>query len=142
MEIIKDILLILVGISSGGVVAGGIFAFIAVIGVVPRFANRSRTEKFIRFYEDMIMLGGIWGSTTIFLDYTIPMNVLLGIFLTFTIGVFIGGLAVSLAEVFDVVPIFMRRARLLKGIVFFVTAIALGKTVGSLAYFLIPGFYR
>ena len=55
---------------------------------------------------------------------------------------FYGGLAVSLAEVFDVVPIFMRRARLLKGIVFFVTAIALGKTLGSLAYFLIPGFYR
>jgi len=47
----------------------------------------------------------------------------------------------SLAEVLNVIPILTRRGRLQHGMFYFVLAIALGKLVGALLYFLIPGFY-
>ena len=56
------------------------------------------------------------------------------------IGVFVGSLAVSLAEVINVVPIFMRRARLKQGLSFFLLALAAGKLIGSLVYFFVPAF--
>ena len=138
--IVKYLIAILLGFSAGGIVAGGIFAFISVIGVVPRFAQKTNTIKYMRFYEDIIVLGGLWGSSTLYIDYTIGLPYIAGILLTFLVGVFVGCMAVSLAEVFDVVPIFMRRARLTRGIAVFITVIALGKITGSLLYFLIPSF--
>ena len=57
----NNIVLAVIGLSSGTVVAGGIFAFIAIIGVVPRLAQKTKTEKYIMIYEDAITLGGILG---------------------------------------------------------------------------------
>jgi stage V sporulation protein AB len=56
-------------------------------------------------------------------------------------GIFYGVLAMSLAEVLDMLPILSRRGGVRRGLYYFVLAVALGKTVGSLLYFLIPGFY-
>jgi hypothetical protein len=36
----------------------------------------------------------------------------------------------------------MRRGRIQRGMFYFVLAIAIGKTVGALLYFLIPGFFE
>ena len=57
-------------------------------------------------------------------------------------GIFVGVLAMALAEVLNVMPILMRRARLNKGITWFVVSFALGKLLGSLLYFLKDGFYQ
>lgn len=54
-------------------------------------------------------------------------------------GIFVGCLAVSLAEVIDVIPILSRRIGLKVGMRYFLLAIAIGKLVGSLIYFIIPG---
>lgn len=141
MILLKQILSIIIGFSSGVVVAGGIFAFIAIIGVVPRLAQRTKTIKYISVYEDAIMLGGILGTSTMFIDYYIPIGVILAAIVAFSIGIFIGCLAVSLAEVINVIPIFTRRARLTQGLPLFILAIALGKLAGSILYFFVPGFY-
>ena len=130
-----------IGFSAGMVVAGGIFAFIAVIGIVPRLAQRTQTGKWIWLYEDCITVGGVLGTTAMFVPYRFwigPVGV--GIF-GLAIGIFVGGLAVSLAEVLNVIPIFMRRSRLLSGIPAVVLAMALGKMAGELLYALIPGFF-
>ena len=55
---------------------------------------------------------------------------------------FVGCIAVSIAEVLDVIPVFMRRARLKNGIQAFVLSIAFGKAAGSLIYFIIPNFCK
>lgn len=142
MDILKNIILIIIGFSSGTIVAGGIFAFIAVIGVVPRLAQRTKTIKFIRLYEDFIILGGIFGCLYLFIDYYLPVGTLISCFFLFCVGVFVGCLAVSLAEVFNVVPVFMRRTRLKNGLGIFITVLALGKAFGSLAYFILPVFIK
>ena len=56
---LKTIYLIFLGLTSGCMVAAGTFAFIAAIGIVPRMAKRTETQRFIRVYEDAIVLGGI-----------------------------------------------------------------------------------
>ena len=56
-------------------------------------------------------------------------------------GVFVGVLAVALAEVLNVMPVMLRRSRLTQGLPWLLLAFALGKMAGSLVYFLVDGFY-
>ncbi|MEA5085182.1 MAG: stage V sporulation protein AB [Lachnospiraceae bacterium] len=141
MVMLKYIILAIIGFSSGVIVAGGIFAFIAIIGIVPRFAQKTGTQNKIMIYEDAIIIGGILGCLEMFIDYSYNISVFIGAMIAFFVGIFVGSLAVSLAEIIDVVPIFMRRARLTNGLSIFVLALALGKMFGSLAYFILPKFY-
>ncbi len=141
MLIIKYILLAIIGFASGAVISGAIFAFISMIGVVPRLAARTKTVRYVKLYEDMIMVGGIFGSLHEFYKFTMFGNNFLIAVIGFAEGIFVGCLAVSLAEVIDVIPIFSRRARVKEGISFFILAIAVGKTIGSLLYYNLPGFY-
>lgn len=137
----RSIFLIFFGISSGVLVAAGTFAFIAAIGIVPRMAKRTQTQRHIRIYEDAITLGGVFGTTAMFMDYRFPdVPFLVGMYALCT-GIFVGVLAMALTEVLNVVPIMLRRARLTKGLQWLILAFALGKVFGSLAYFLIDGFY-
>ena len=139
--ILKCVTLILMGLGSGVVIAGAVFAFIAIIGIVPRLAQKTKTENYIILYEEAIILGGIFGTSTLVFNYYIPLAksivAILGVF----IGVFYGVLAVSLAEVLNVIPILSRRGRIQQGLKYFVCAIAFGKVLGSVLYYFVPGFF-
>lgn len=141
MTILKHILLALIGLSSGFVIAGAVFAFIAIIGIVPRLAHKTRTTRYIRLYEEALILGGIFGASTNVIDYYIPIGKVAVVIFSLLVGVFYGCLAICLAEILDVIPILARRTKLKPGIVAFMLAIAFGKLFGSLAYLLVPGFY-
>lgn len=141
MDILYNIILAIIGFSSGIVVAAGIFAFIAVIGIVPRIAQKTQTIRYIPLYEDAIILGGIWGATTIFVDYHIPVGIPVVVVFSLAMGIFFGCLAVSLAEVLNVMPVFSRRTRLKAGLSAFITGMAAGKLTGSMLYFYINGFF-
>lgn len=70
---IKHLFLGFIGLASGVGVAAGTFAFIIVIGVVPRMiAKCNRAENTILF-ENMIVLGGIFGTVmSVFTDIRLP----------------------------------------------------------------------
>jgi stage V sporulation protein AB len=137
----KYLLMSIVGLASGSVIAGGVFAFITIIGIVPRIAQRTGTEEYITIYETAITIGGILGATTICVDYYLPIGNILVVLYSLAIGMFIGCLAVALAETIDVIPILSRRVGLQEGIAIFIITIALGKMLGSILYYLVPGFY-
>lgn len=137
MNIVKLFILILLGFGSGVVISGGIYAFIAIIGIVPRMAQKTKTEKYIPLYEDSILMGGIFGVMTMIIPFRLPMGFIGLIIFGLTTGVFIGCLAVSIAEVIDVIPILTRRAKLKQGLSVFITALAIGKLIGALVYFFI-----
>lgn len=141
MEILKRIILIFFGFGSGVVISAGVFALIATIGIVPRMAEKTKTVRHIPIYEDAITLGGFVGTLAMFLNFSLPGGKIIAVLFSLCIGIFFGELAVSLAEVLNVFPIFMRRFRMKKGLRIFIPAIALGKCLGSLLYFLITGFY-
>ena len=48
IDFLKYCVLAFIGFSSGMVVSGGIFAFIAAIGVVERLAQKTKTVKHIK----------------------------------------------------------------------------------------------
>ena len=141
MQIAMYGLAILIGFSSGVVVSGAVFAFITVVGAVPRLAQKTQTQSHIRWYETAIALGGIFGAVAGVVNLYIPIGWFLVAVIGLAIGVFYGVLAMSLAEVLNVIPIMTRRGRIQKGMFYFVLAIALGKLCGSLLYAVIPGFY-
>jgi stage V sporulation protein AB len=141
------ILLWIIGISSGLMVAAGVFTVLFVVGLIPRFAGRTYTAKYELFYEECLVFGAIIGDVlSVFaikgsIDF-LPnlvqtgLLVMIGLF----VGIFIGCLAIALSEVLDGIPIFARRVRLKKGVSIAVVAVAIGKLVGSFIYF-INGFY-
>ncbi len=137
MTLLRDFWLIVLGFSSGALVAAGIFAFIAIIGLVPRLAQKTHTESACRLYESCITAGGIFGCLPLVFDFVLPIPQVLFIPIGFFVGIFIGTLAVSLAEVLNVVPVFLRRAHLTMGISVFLLAVALGKLAGALLSFLV-----
>ncbi len=138
---LKQFLCVFIGFGSGLVISSAVFAFITVVGVVQRIAQKTKTEQYIKFYETILLIGGIFGGVAQFHDIRIPMSNIGVIIYGLAMGIFFGCLAASLAEVLNVIPIFSRRARLQQGLFFFVMALALGKLAGALLYFYIPGFY-
>jgi stage V sporulation protein AB len=126
------------GLGTGIIVAGGIIAFITIIGIIPLMAHRTQTSHHGIFYESAIMLGVLIGSILSIWHITIPLWPIVIIILTFAFGAFVGVLIIALAEVLDVFPITDRRIKIKKGIYLFVIALALGKLVGSLYFWLYP----
>ena len=130
--LIENIILTIMGLASGVAVAGGVFAFIIVIGVIPRLAGRTHTAWAYWHYENMVILGGFVGNLVFLYETKIPIGYLgLGAFGIFT-GIYVGCFAVALAEVLNVVPIFSRRIRLKEGFPFVVLSIAIGKLLGAI----------
>ncbi len=141
MVIVKYLCLILLGFGAGIVISGAVYAFIAVIGVVPRLAGGTGTQKYVKLYEEAIIAGGIFGSLFMCFDLYFPIGRGAVMLYALLVGMFYGCLAVSLAEVLNVIPVLARRARVRQGLKWFITAIALGKLAGSLLYYFVPGFY-
>lgn len=137
------------GLCAGGVIAAGVFAFLAMIGVFPRVIGRTKTSEHILLYETVIILGGVLGNV---LDlYEFPLlfgadsmgnpvfgHLFLGLF-GLGAGLFIGCLVMSLAETLKALPVISRRIRLAVGLQYIILSVALGKLSGSLLYF-IKGF--
>lgn len=134
----KNVLLALIGFASGIAVAGGVFAFITMIGVVTRIAARTKTVKHVLLYEDMVVLGGTIGNLAamfgdeLFFWLKSPgfAAVLLPFFGVFS-GVFVGCLSMALAEVLQVIPVFTRRIKLKYGLPAVIVCFALGKAFGA-----------
>ena len=132
----RQIILAIIGLSAGGLVAGGLFGFIVSLGVVSDFADRTHTGHKTLLYENAIMLGGALGNAAYIYQFAVPGGVaLLGIFGLFA-GIFVGCWAMALAEILNVFPIFMRRIKLVKCIPYIILSIAIGKGIGSVIYFL------
>ena len=142
MGALKGAASVLLGLSAGFVVAGAVFAFIAAIGIVPRLAAKTGTNKYVKIYEESIIVGGLAGVSTYLFDFTLPLKAFGAVPLAIFYGMFVGCLALCLAEVLNVLPVLARRVNLQKGIGIFIAAFAIGKLCGSLMYFFIPGFFE
>lgn len=132
----RQSLLALTGFSAGGVIAAGVFAFLAIIGVFPRLIGTTKTSRHILLYETVIVAGGVLGNVLDIYEFPILFggNLLLGVF-GFSVGVFVGCLVMSLAETLKAMPVINRRIYLAVGFQYVILALAIGKMLGSLIYF-------
>ena len=74
MTVIQYSVLILIGLASGFAVASGIFAFITMLGIIPRLAARTNTANHVVWYETMIIAGGALGNIWIVFEIPMPLT--------------------------------------------------------------------
>lgn len=126
---------VLVGLSAGAAASAGVFALITVIGILPRWAGHTRTARHVSLYEWSVILGGTAGNLIFLLQPSLPGKGILEAAAGLFMGIFVGGLIMSLAEVLDVFPILLRRGRIQSGIPWMVLSIGIGKMLGAYLYF-------
>lgn len=137
---IKKILLAVIGLSAGTMVAAGFFVFITAIGVVTTYAQRTKTAAYIKTYENTLAAGSILGNAWWSLGIHLGMP---GAGIVFTAvsglcyGIFVGSLIIALAETIKTIPVFFRRAKITMGLPVIIIALALGKCIGNLLFYLL-----
>ncbi len=125
----KQILLGLIGFAGGISVAGGVFAFVSILEMLPRLASRLHMAKRVYHLENCIFLGGTTGAVITVFDISLPFgSALLAVFGIFT-GIYVGCLAMALAETLKVIPVLVQRVKLVTGLPFLILALALGKAL-------------
>lgn len=132
---LKAIVLAFAGLAAGGMVAAGTFAFIVMIGVFTRLASRTHTAQYASLYENAVVLGGSLGNIVFIYQIQLPLYQVGTIFFGLFSGIFVGCLAVALAEVLKVFPVLVRRVGLIEGLPIVMLCVALGKLVGSMLQF-------
>lgn len=139
---LKSLFMIFVGMSSGVGVAAGTFAFLLVIRVIPRMVQKAKLEHKVIYIENIVFRGILFGTILSLFSwrkkwlFTLLGKTLLTIF-GMSAGIFVGCLAVALAEILDTFPIFFRRLQLkdeFGEVLLFM--MAMGKMIGSLFFFL------
>lgn len=140
------------GLCGGMLISGGLFTVLLSVGLIPRFAGKTHTNRKVFLYEEMVVLGTFlgtalsvfpacqqWGAAA---AAFFPENVwkivgtlILIIYGSFA-GTFVGALALAIAEMLDSIPIFTRRIGFRHGLGIVILAVALGKMCGSLYYFI------
>lgn len=126
----------IVGLAGGIAVGGGYVAFLAVLGVIPRLAQLTRSGHRIQFFEWAVILGSLLGAWCSLRDVTFLASqywlIILGLFC----GTFVGMLAAALTEVLNVLPILAKRVGVDGKIVILLVALVLGKVIGSLFHWI------
>ncbi len=150
---VRTFFLILLGASYGLLAAAGVFTVLAAVGLVPRFAGKTHTAEYVLVYEEMVIFGTLTGCVfSVFSRYCqfgawwqerFPGQIGLlygagtfwqaafGLFA----GMFVGCLALAIAEMLDSIPILTRRISFRHGLGLAVVSMAAGKLLGSLIYF-------
>lgn len=132
MNWIANSIFLFTGLAGGILVAGGLFAFLALIGVVTRLAAGTKTGKFLMFYEDMSLLGATIGNIAYLYHIGIPVGKVGFLFYGVGAGIFTGCLAAALAEVVKMMPVLSERVNLKRGMTVIMVVFAFGKMIGAL----------
>lgn len=132
---LKGTVLVFIGLMSGMAVSAGTFAFLLMVGVVPRMLRTTNLMDKVLTMETAISLGVVFG-TVMSLWARQPDSQLisgaaaglallreagrwLGHFLLciygLSAGIFVGCIAVELAEILDTFPIMFRRMKIAEG---------------------------
>lgn len=135
---LEKLILIILGLGAGVAVSAGTFAFLIVIGVLPRMICKANLNEHVLLLENLVIAGVIYGTIHSVFEWKMQMPVAHAMTALFGIasGIFVGGIAAALAEILHTFPIMFRRFHLKRGLSWVMTAMALGKIAGSLFYFL------
>ena len=69
--LIRQLLLIVTGASYGLLSAAGVFTVLVAVGLIPRFAGKTHTARYVLLYEEMVIFGTLAGCfVTIFPEYS------------------------------------------------------------------------
>jgi stage V sporulation protein AB len=126
------------GFCAGVAVSAGTFAFLLVIGVLPRMMYKANVREKVLLIENLTVLGVLYGAVKSVFEWnmTIPGGHLIAGIFGISAGIFVGGIAAALAEILHTFPIMFRRLHIKEGLPWVMAAMAAGKLLGSLFYFM------
>lgn len=133
----KYILAAISSFSGGVVVGGAIAALITLIQVMPRLMQLTETRQYLKLYEDFFIAGTFIFSLLYFTDYYIKVGNFIIVILGLIFGTFVGIFGSAIAETLDVLPIISKKFKIKKKFEAIVIALLIGKTLGSLYYFIV-----
>jgi stage V sporulation protein AB len=134
--VLKYFTAIFTGFAGGIAVGSGFVAFLTVLGVIPRLAQLVKAQKQIHYLQWAVILGASVNGWMSLRDISFPLSTYVLIPLGLACGIFVGMLAAALTEVLNVFPILAKRVGLEAKIVYLLTAIAIGKVIGSLFHWI------
>ena len=130
--LIENIVLGFFGLCFGMTVSAGVFAFITMLDIIPRLAQRTGTAAHLYGYEVAIILGGTAGNIALLFVKCFPVTAVgMGIF-GLCGGIFVVCLSMALAESLRVIPIFVHRLKMREGLPLILIAFAAGKLIGTI----------
>jgi len=160
---LRQMLLAVIGVSAGLIVSAGVFTVLISVGLIPRFAGKMHVAGKVFVLEEMVICGtlaggffsvfGDWGMIGAFVKkhalfgrategvWNLSGTVFLILFGVFA-GIFVGCLALAIAEMLNTIPVFARRIGFRHGLGIAILAVALGKLAGSIIYFTQRVFLR
>ncbi|WP_177180564.1 stage V sporulation protein AB [[Clostridium] polysaccharolyticum] len=104
----------------------------AKLGVIPRLLARTNTAKYTPLYEKGIIIGGSLGNLYSLFQFRMPIGIAAITIICLFFGIYIGCLAMAIAETLNVIPYFISKSKLKLGISGIIIALALGKGCGTL----------
>lgn len=156
MMFLRQFLLAVIGGSAGLIVSAGVFTVLISVGLIPRFAGKMHVACKVFVLEEMVIFGTLTGCFfSVFSEWGMVGNyvrthkifgnategvwnfagMLIQLIFGLFAGIFVGCLALAIAEMLNTIPIFARRIGFRHGLGIAILAVALGKLVGSLIYF-------
>lgn len=146
MSFLSYTLLTICGFSAGFVTAAAYVAFIAMLGIFPKVAAKTKTAGQCILYENCLIFG-ILIATLLQFFVTIPegspalpmpaLGTLILILLGLFGGIYTGFLIGGLSEVLNVIPTYAKIAHIQKRIALVIFFLALGKGVALLIQYLV-----
>ncbi|MBZ2173635.1 stage V sporulation protein AB [Schnuerera sp. xch1] len=133
----KLIVLALIGLSAGITIGSAVAAFLTLLDFIPRVVQITKTKKFIKIYQHSFTLGAVIFSFLYFSNFSVRLNRIFGVLASLIIGMFIGLFSSALAEVLNVIPVFAKKFKIKHKLGFIIFSLLIGKTLGSLFYWLI-----
>lgn len=98
-----------VAFIGGAAISSGYFAFISLIGVFPKLAEKVKGDRHYMLIECLLAYGAVVGNVIYLFNIRIPLLLPGLAFVTLFGGIFTGCLVGALAEVLNVFPIISRR---------------------------------
>ena len=109
------VLLAVCGASFGILSSAGVFTVLASVGLVPRFAGKMHVAKHIFALEEAVVFGTVAGGCSSVFYKSLGEGILppwsgtaFLIVFGFFAGIFVGCLALAIAEMLNSIPIFSR----------------------------------
>lgn len=120
---------------AGGATSAGYVAFITLLGVFEKLAEKYKALNKRVMLETLIILGVTIGNAVELFKIPIPLGTWGLAFFNLLGGIFTGCLAGALAETLSIFPILSRRFCIRNSLPYILVAAAFGKAFGSLAQF-------
>ncbi len=135
------VLVALVGLAEGVAVGAALAALVVLLAVAIRLAVVTGTETWVTSYQWALVFGALAAAAYEVWPYSLHGPLVLAVLAGLAMGTFIGLVVAGLAETVGSLVLAGHRLGLRRYLPLLVVALVLGKAVGAVLWFSVPGLF-